>query len=60
MLQLSISQSIKEFRKSNESLELSTEQKKELDSRRASFHDNPSIGHTWREIKSNILKRKKG
>ncbi len=38
------------------SYELTNEQKKELSSRIKSFHDDPSIGRTWEEIK-NDLKR---
>jgi len=36
--------------------QLSTEQKKELDSRIESFHNNPSIGRSWNEIKHNLTR----
>ncbi len=47
---------ITEFQNDSESLELTTAQKKELDSRITSFHKDRSIGRSWDEIKSKILK----
>lgn len=47
---------IREFQNEKESLQLSTSQKQELDSRVASFHENRSIGRPWDEIRSEILK----
>ncbi len=47
---------IKEFQNDSESLELTATQKKELDSRMALFHNDPSIGRSWDEIKSEVLK----
>ncbi len=46
---------LKDF-KNQKSYELTKAQKKELDSRIKSFHDNPSIGQSWEDIK-NDLKR---
>jgi len=47
---------ITEFQNDSDSLELTTAQKKELDSRTASFHEDRTIGRSWDEIKSEILK----
>ena len=47
---------IQEFQNDGESLELTTAQKKELDSRITSFHKDRTIGRSWDEIKSEILK----
>lgn len=47
---------IKEFNNDDKRLELSDEQKKELDSRIKSFHKDPSIGRSWDEIKRDISK----
>ena len=49
-----VDNNIKDFGINQKSLELSTEQKKELNSRVSSFHNDPSIGRSWNEIKSNI------
>ena len=46
---------LKDF-KNQKSHELTKAQKKELDLRIKSFHDNPSIGKSWEDIK-NDLKR---
>ena len=46
---------LKDF-KNQKSYKLTKAQKKELDSRIKSFHDNPSIGKSWEDIK-NDLKR---
>jgi len=34
--------------------ELTKAQKQELDSRIKSFHDNPSIGRSWEDVKSDL------
>lgn len=47
---------IKDFQNDNENLQLTTEQQRELESRVASFHKDPSIGRSWDEIKSELLK----
>ena len=46
-----VENNIKDFIISKNSLELSTEQKEELDSRIQSFHNNRSMGRSWDEIK---------
>lgn len=48
-----VENNIKDF---NTPLALSNEQKKELNSRLLSFHNNPEIGRSWNEIKRDILK----
>jgi len=40
--------------KNQKSHELTKAQKKELNSRIKSFHDNPSIGRSWEDIKSDL------
>ena len=42
----------------NEAFELSQAQKDELDKRSRSFHENPSQGLSWQEIKAEFLKTK--
>lgn len=44
---------LKDF-KNQKSYALTKGQKKELDSRIKSFHDNPSIGRSWEDIKSDL------
>ena len=44
----------KDFGIKQNTLELSIEQKEELDVRIKSFHNNPSIGRLWNEVKSDI------
>ncbi len=44
---------LKDF-KNQQSYELTKAQKKELDSRIKSFHDNPSMGRSWEDIKSDF------
>ena len=34
---------------------LTEKQKKELDRRLAAYHDNPSLGSPWKEVKKRIL-----
>jgi hypothetical protein len=41
---------LKDF-KNKKSYELTKAQKKELNSRIKSFHDNPSIGRSWEDLK---------
>lgn len=42
----------------NACFELTESQKEELDRRLASFHDDPSLGRTWDEIKAEFLNSK--
>ncbi len=42
----------------NEAFELSQAQKEELDKRSRSFHENPSQGRSWQDIKAEYLKTK--
>ncbi len=44
---------LKDF-KNQQSYELTKAQKKELDSRIKSFHENPSMGRSWEDIKSDF------
>jgi putative addiction module component (TIGR02574 family) len=53
-LKFIVDNNIKDFEKNYNSLELSSEQKKELNSRISSFHNNPSMGISWSELKNNI------
>ena len=53
-LRFIVDNNIKDFGINQKSLELSTEQKKELNSRISSFHDDPSMGRSWNKIKSDI------
>ena len=53
-LKFIVDNNIKDFRTSQSDLELSTEQKEELYSRISSFHNDPSIGRSWNEVKSDI------
>lgn len=53
-LKFIVDNNIKYFETNKNNLELSTEQKEELNSRIASFHNDPSIGRSWNEIKSDI------
>ncbi len=41
-----------------ESVQLTEEQKKELDRRLEEYHNNPDIGTPWEEIKSRLLAKK--
>ena len=45
---------LKGFTRDKYEYELSEIQKKELDSRIESFHNNPSIGRTWDEVKAGL------
>ena len=51
-----VDNNITEFHNNTKNLELSNEQKIELNNRIESFHNNPSIGRTWNDIKSDISK----
>ena len=55
-LKFIVDNNIKDFETSQNNLELSAEQKKELNSRISSFHNDPSIGRSWDEVKSDISK----
>ena len=49
-----VDNNIKDFGTNQNNLELSAEQKEELNSRISSFHNEPSIGRSWDEIKRDI------
>ncbi|MEA3553206.1 MAG: addiction module protein [Campylobacterota bacterium] len=51
-----VDNNIKDFTTNDNNLELSIEQKEELNSRIKSFHNDPSIGRSWNEIKTDITK----
>jgi len=53
-LKFIVDNNIKDFSINKNNLELSIEQKKELNSRIQSFHNDPSIGRSWNEIKNTI------
>jgi len=53
-LKFIVDNNIKDFELDHKNLTLSNEQKKELHSRLESFHNNPSMGRSWNEIKSSI------
>ncbi len=55
-LQFIVDNNVKNSTIGKSNLELSIEQKKELDIRIKSFHNNPSMGRSWNEIKSTISK----
>ncbi|MBA1437444.1 MAG: hypothetical protein FAF05_00405 [Epsilonproteobacteria bacterium] len=54
-LQFIVENNIYEYKIDKNDLKLSVEQKKELNSRIISFHNNRDIGRSWDEIKNNIL-----
>ena len=54
-LQFIVDNNIQEYKINQKDLELSALQKKELNSRIESFHNNRNIGKSWKEIKSSIL-----
>jgi len=56
-LKFIVDNNIKDFGTNQNNLELSTEQKEELNSRISSFHDDPSMGRSWNEVKSDILRQ---
>jgi len=53
-LRFIVDNNIKDFGINQNNLELSSEQKRELDLRITSFHNDPSIGRSWNEVKSDI------
>ena len=53
-LKFIVDNNIKDFGINKSNLELSAEQKVELNSRISSFHNDPSIGRSWNEIKNTI------
>lgn len=53
-LKFIVENDIKDFALDTQALELSTEQKNELNSRVASFHNDRTIGRSWEEIKKNL------
>ena len=53
-LKFIVDNNIKDFGINKSNLELSIEQKEELDMRIKSFHNDPSIGRSWNEIKNTI------
>ena len=55
-LRFIVDNNIKDFGINQNNLELSIEQKEELNLRISSFHNNPSIGHSWDEVKNDILR----
>ena len=54
-LQFIVDNNIQEYKLNQKDLELSSLQKKELNSRIESFNNNRNIGKSWNEIKRNIL-----
>lgn len=55
-LKFIVDNNIKDFEINQNNLELSIKQKEELNSRILSFHNDPSIGRSWNEVKSDILR----
>lgn len=55
-LKFIVDNNIHDFSSINNTSELSEEQKKELNSRINSFHNNPSIGRNWDDIKTELEK----
>jgi len=53
-LKFMVDNNFKDFNTTQDNLELSIEQKEELNSRIESFHNNPSIGKSWTEIKAQL------
>ncbi|MEA3490771.1 MAG: hypothetical protein U9R27_02635 [Campylobacterota bacterium] len=53
-LKFIVDNNIKDFDAIKSNLELSIEQKKELDVRIKSFHNNPLMGRSWSEIKVRV------
>ncbi len=41
-----------------EAVSLTDKQKKELDRRLTAYHNNPSLGSPWKEVKKRILSKK--
>jgi putative addiction module component (TIGR02574 family) len=55
-LKFIVDNNIKDFAIDNKNLELSTEQKAELDSRISSFHNDREMGRSWEEVKSGLIR----
>lgn len=55
-LKFIVDNNIKDFSIDSKSLELSTEQKVELDSRISSFHNDRKTGRSWEEVKSDLIR----
>ena len=53
-LKFIVDNDIRDFSQTNTISELSEEQKRELDSRISSFHENRSMGREWSAIKSEL------
>lgn len=53
-LKFIVDNDIRDFSQANTTSELSEEQKRELDSRIGSFHENRSMGREWSAIKSEL------
>lgn len=53
-LRFIVENDIHDFSQIKNSYELSEEQKKELDFRISSFHENRSMGRSWSDIKSEL------
>ena len=53
-LKFIVDNNLKDFGTNKQNSELSVEQKEELNLRIQSFHNDPSIGHSWNEIKNTI------
>lgn len=51
-----VDNNIKDFSIDSKNLELSCEQKAELDLRISSFHDNRTTGRSWDEVKSDLTR----
>ena len=55
-LEFIVENDINYFKHSSNDTQLSPEQKEELNSRIDSFHKDPTIGRSWDEIKSSIIR----
>ena len=55
-LKFIVDNNIKDFSIDNKSLELSMEQKRELDLRISSFHNDRTMGRSWEEVKSDVVR----
>ena len=55
-LKFIVDNNLKDFTINKQNSELTIEQKKELNLRIKSFHNDPSIGYSWSKIKNTILK----
>lgn len=55
-LKFIVDNNIKDFSIDNKNLELSMEQKTELDLRISSFHNDRTMGRSWEEVKSDLVR----